>query len=144
MRRACRLLEDGFDPRRIMAVTFTRTSAGDLKRALGELGVEGAEAIRATTLHGYCYALLKRDDVFEWTQRHPRPLLDFERRFLIEDLTGEGFGGVRAKKKEAGSVLRGLGQVAIRSGQGMLSIRHFIKPCSPGCAFIEQCLLGSL
>jgi DNA helicase-2/ATP-dependent DNA helicase PcrA len=99
MRRACRLLEDGFDPRRIMAVTFTRTSAGDLKRALGELGVEGAEAIRATTLHGYCYALLKRDDVFEWTQRHPRPLLDFERRFLIEDLTGEGFGGVRAKKK---------------------------------------------
>jgi ATP-dependent DNA helicase UvrD/PcrA len=99
MRRACRLLEEGVDPRRVMAATFTRTSATDLKKALRALGVDGADSIRAVTLHGYSFGLLKRDDVFGWTQRHPRALLDFEQRFLLEDLVDPRFGGIRLKEE---------------------------------------------
>jgi DNA helicase II / ATP-dependent DNA helicase PcrA len=99
MRRACRLLEEGVDSRRVMAATFTRTSATDLKKALRALGVDGADSIRAVTLHGYSFGLLKRDDVFGWTQRHPRALLDFEQRFLLEDLVDPRFGGIRLKEE---------------------------------------------
>jgi superfamily I DNA/RNA helicase len=82
-----------------MAATFTRTSATDLKKALRALGVDGVDAIRAVTLHGYCFGLLRRDDVFGWTQRHPRALLDFEQRFLLEDLVDPRFGGIRLRGK---------------------------------------------
>jgi DNA helicase II / ATP-dependent DNA helicase PcrA len=43
MRRVARLLEQGAQPNRILAVTFTRTAANDFVEKLAALGVPGAE-----------------------------------------------------------------------------------------------------
>lgn len=99
MRRVARLLQEGNHPSRILVSTFTRTSAADLKRALSELGLEGVDKVHADTLHSQCYRLLRRDDVFAITHRIPRPLLEFEQRFLLEDLKFEGLGGIRECSK---------------------------------------------
>ncbi len=95
MRRVTRLLEEGASPARILVCTFTRTAAGDLATGVSKLGVPGAAQIWAGTLHAYCFRLLSRADVLESTGRIPRPLLDFEVRFMLEDLSGGGLGGIR-------------------------------------------------
>ena len=99
MRRAAKLLESGSVPYRILVCTFTRTAAADLETELARLRVEGVDNIRAGTLHSLCFGLLSRTDVLELTGRAPRPLLDFEERFLLQDLYGEGFGGIRDRDR---------------------------------------------
>jgi DNA helicase-2/ATP-dependent DNA helicase PcrA len=103
-RRVMRLLEDGSKPQRILAVTFTRTSAHALVRELATLGVAGCEKIRAMTLHSFCLGLLNRQEVFEAINRTARPLisvgplgtLGFEYCPLLEDLDNQSeFGGKR-------------------------------------------------
>ncbi len=99
MRRVARLLQDGSTAKRILVCTFTRTAARDLDEELAGLGVKGVDAVRAGTLHAFCFGLLGKTEVLEATGRAPRPLLAFEERFLLEDLSGEGFGGIRDRKR---------------------------------------------
>jgi DNA helicase-2/ATP-dependent DNA helicase PcrA len=103
-----RVIEDGAEPHRILAVTFTRTAAADLVRELANLGVEGCEDIRAGTLHSYCFSLLRRQEVFEFLDRWPRPVitfksygvLRFEAEPLIHDLNNKHvFGDTRNRTK---------------------------------------------
>ena len=103
-----RVLENGADPRKILAITFTRTAAADLVTELASLGVEGCEHIRAGTLHSYCFSLLRREEVFEFLDRRPRPLitfksygvLRFEAEPLIQDLNNKAlFGDKRERTK---------------------------------------------
>ena len=47
MRRIARLLPDNVIPKRILAVTFTRTAARDMREQLSRLGVPGADGVRA-------------------------------------------------------------------------------------------------
>ena len=98
-RRIARLIEvDGVDPKRILAVTFTRTAARDLERELQNMGVPGCEDISAGTVHSYCFKLLLKNDVFGFLGRVPRGLLSFDKvkiyRFeaepLLEDLSSLG------------------------------------------------------
>lgn len=80
-RRIARLIEvDGVNPRRILAVTFTRTAARDLEKELQDMGVPGCENIMAGTLHSYCFQLLLRNDVFALLGRVPRGLITFNTR----------------------------------------------------------------
>lgn len=95
MRRVARLLEQGEDPQRILVCTFTRNAANDLQQELAALDVPGAQRVKAGTLHAYCFGMLAREDVLTLTGRVPRPLLQFEQRFLEEDLKGGNFGGLR-------------------------------------------------
>src|ERR1017187_7407911 len=62
-RRIARLLEEGADPVRILAVTFTRNAAASVVDDLNNLDVPGCEEIVAGTLHGFCFGLLGRDEV---------------------------------------------------------------------------------
>lgn len=97
-RRVARLLEEGSEPARLLVVTFTRVAAAGLVKELAELGVEGCGQIRAGTLHSFCFRLLKREEVFNFLGRVPRPLitflksgvLQFEAAPLIEDIRNEG------------------------------------------------------
>jgi DNA helicase-2/ATP-dependent DNA helicase PcrA len=98
MRRVARLLEAGVAPERLLAVSFTRTAARDLREQLGALGVEGSENVRATTLHSLCFSVLGKQEVFALTNRAPRPLLAFERDCLEADLATP-FGGLRNTRK---------------------------------------------
>jgi superfamily I DNA/RNA helicase len=103
MRRAARLIEEETDPNRILVCTFTRTAADDLSREILNLGVIGANNIVAGTLHAFCFRFLAREDVFSDTGRFPRPLLDFETRFMLEDLKQQGLGGIRECEKRLGA-----------------------------------------
>ena len=103
-RRAARLLESGQDPRRILAVTFTRNAAASLVNDLRDLGVPGSENIRAGTLHAFCFALLSSQEVFQYLGRIARPIitfpksgvLQFEGGTMLDDLVAMGgFGPKR-------------------------------------------------
>lgn len=103
-RRVARLLEEGQDPSRVLAVTFTRTAAEALVDDLHGLEIKGCEKVHATTLHSLCFALLSRQSVFDYLGRTPRPLvtftshgiLQFEGLGLVADLAhAGGFGPKR-------------------------------------------------
>ena len=100
IRRVARLLEEGVPPERILVVTFARTAAQDLVGALRRLGDAGYEAVRAQTLHAYCFSLLWREGVLQATGRVPRIVMDFERDALLTDLRGP-FGTLRDRRKLA-------------------------------------------
>jgi len=99
MRRLARLLQEGAEPERLLVSTFTRTAASDLARELAALGIEGVRNVRAGTLHSLCFSILSRAEVLDLTGRVPRPLLDFESRFLLEDVKGAQTGGIRQCEK---------------------------------------------
>lgn len=107
-RRVARLLEDGIQASKILAVTFTRNAAASLVTDLRELNIDGCEEIRASTLHGFCFSLLSQEAVFEYLGRQPRPLvtytshsvLKFEAEPMLHDLSlVRNFGGSRASTK---------------------------------------------
>ena len=95
MRRIARILEENVNPSEFLLVTFTRTTAADLVRALNKLDVQKADNIKAGTLHSFCFSTLNREGVLEITGRNPRPLLNYEVRFLKEDIKQQGLGGIR-------------------------------------------------
>jgi DNA helicase-2/ATP-dependent DNA helicase PcrA len=98
MRRVARLLEEGAQPERILAVSFTRTAATDLVHKLAALGSPGANQVAAKTLHSLSFGLLSRNAVFQLLGRVPRPLMDHELDTMICDLAPQ-FGGKRPVRK---------------------------------------------
>ena len=99
IRRVARFLKEGVSPKRILVATFTRMAADDLKRALEKLKVDGALSVCATTVHSHCFRIINRNEILEVIDRVPRPLLEFEKRFLLEDLKHEDFGILRHREK---------------------------------------------
>ncbi len=93
MRRVVRLLGEGVPGKRILLLSFTRTAAHDLREKVAALGVKGADDVRATTLHSYCFGLLQRDAVLTITGRIPRPLMNHEADLMLRDLDGD-FGNI--------------------------------------------------
>jgi len=98
MKRIARLLRDGSIPNRMMVSTFTRTAAKDLESEILKLGVNGVENICSGTLHSFCFRILYSMDVLTFTGRVPRPLLEFEKRFILEDLKHYGIAGINVLK----------------------------------------------
>lgn len=91
-RRITRLLEEGVDPKTMLAVTFTRMSAADLVRDIRSLGVPGADDVRASTLHSECFRILATNAVITITGRHPRALAAFEFEPMLADLRSAASG----------------------------------------------------
>ena len=65
-----RLVEQGVDPLRILAITFTEKAAGNMRKKLAEAFQDRA-AVRArlerawvSTVHGFCARLLRENAVF--------------------------------------------------------------------------------
>jgi superfamily I DNA/RNA helicase len=125
LRRVARLLEEGCDGKTLLVVTFARTAAQDLIRALQELEYGGAGNVKAGTLHSFCFSMLSHEGVLKATARYPRILLDFERDILLLDLEGPFSAGktdrddlrkafeaawARLQTEEPGEPVRGLDQ----------------------------------
>ena len=99
--RVARLLEEGQDPNRILAVTFTRNAAINLVQDLASLNVVGCQSVQASTLHSYCFSLLNKEHVFKYLDRTPRSIvtvsaksMSFEGSMMINDLVNtQQFGG---------------------------------------------------
>jgi superfamily I DNA/RNA helicase len=101
MRRLAKLLEaDHVKPERIFVCTFTRTAANDLARAVSDLNITGSDRVKAQTIHAFCFSMLSKQDVLETTGRVPRPLLQCEERFLLEDLNHAINNGIRECGKQ--------------------------------------------
>jgi DNA helicase II / ATP-dependent DNA helicase PcrA len=103
-RRVARLLEGGQDPRRVLAVTFTRNAAASLVSDLHALGIADCDRVRVGTLHAFCFGLLRQQEVFDYLGRVPRPVvsfaksgvLQFEGGVMLDDLIPAGnFGPKR-------------------------------------------------
>jgi len=99
-RRVARLLEDGVQPERLLAVTFTRMAAEDLVREIRRLNLPGSEDVQAGTLHALCFRILGKAHVIEVTGRHPRALAKYEQKPLVHDLKALGLGGVKKIHQE--------------------------------------------
>lgn len=77
-RRIMRLLQSGWEPKRILAITFTRTAADQLVKDLNNLGTPGCNRIHAGTLHSFCFQFLLKQHTIRNTPRAPRPILTYE------------------------------------------------------------------
>lgn len=93
-KRIEKLLEEGKDPSRMLVVTFSRIAALDIKKELLESGFKGSEKIRAQTLHSFCFSILHKEGVIQSTGRDPRILLDYEKKFMLNDLLNLHLGSV--------------------------------------------------
>jgi len=98
-KRILRLLESDVSPDQILAITFTRTAAQDLRTEISSLGIEGADEVHARTLHSHALRILMREGVLEQTGRNPRMIIDHEQKPILRDLDIEEFGSVRDKEK---------------------------------------------
>lgn len=98
-KRILRLLESGVIPEKILAITFTRTAAHDLKSEISSLGIDGAERVHTRTLHSHALKILMRDGVLDQTGRTPRMVIEHEQQPILRDLDRVEFGNVREKKK---------------------------------------------
>lgn len=97
--RLARYLEEGVDPTRILLVTFTRVAAQDLADAIDEMKIEGANNVIKGTLHSFCNSVLRDNYVNKLTNRVPRMLIDFEKKFLIQDLSNKDFGDLNNRNE---------------------------------------------
>jgi superfamily I DNA/RNA helicase len=76
--RLLRLLEEGVDPSKLLAITFTRTAAADLKKEIVNIGVSGCEKIEVRTIHSHAMLLLIKSETKIFTQRLPRIIIEHE------------------------------------------------------------------
>jgi superfamily I DNA/RNA helicase len=98
MRRVVRLLESGVPANRILLLSFTRIAAADLRDKVAALEAPGAENVRATTLHSYCFGLLQEESVLAITGRTPRILLNHEVDLMLRDIGGD-FGNIHERRR---------------------------------------------
>ncbi len=96
-RRVARLLEQGQNPKKILAVTFTRTAAQDLQNEIQSIGISGADKVVAKTLHSFCFGLLNKKEIIQNTGRFPRPMLEFEQKPMLNDIDST-FGDIKNKE----------------------------------------------
>ncbi|GJQ61133.1 MAG: DNA helicase [Melioribacteraceae bacterium] len=104
-KRILRLLEAGVSPDTILAITFTRTAANDLKTEISSLGIEGANEVHSRTLHSHALRILMREGVLEQTGRIPRMIIEHEQKPILRDLDKPEFGSVRDKEQLLGGYL---------------------------------------
>ncbi|MEL7626082.1 MAG: ATP-dependent helicase [Anaerolineaceae bacterium] len=102
-KRIMRLLQEGVDPEEIFACTFTNVSANDLKKDIKSLGSQHARKVKASTIHSFCLDILLSMKYFTTYGRKPKPLLEFEKEFMLHDLKrskGVDWGGYYATKRK--------------------------------------------
>lgn len=90
--RVAKLLSEGIEPHKMLVVTFTRVTALDLQHELEGMGLNGAQDIRATTLHALAMRTLGLPPVRAGFPRAVRIVADFERAPMIADLVRAGHG----------------------------------------------------
>ena len=92
-RIAWRVVEGETDPNRVMALTFTRKAANELRHRMSSLGLR--DRVSAGTFHSMALLQLRQ----HWAERNINPptLLDRKVRFVAQLLSGSDAGGGRGR-----------------------------------------------
>jgi len=98
-RRVARLIESGISPDKILAITFTRTAAQDIKHEISTLQIEDVENVNARTLHSHALRILMNSEVLENIGRTARMIIDHEVDPALSDIEKADFGGIKGMKK---------------------------------------------
>ena len=85
-RRIIRLLEAGINPENILAITFTRTAAADLRKEISGIGLAGCEKVIARTVHSHAMMILHRSEIKTIVSREPRIVIDHEIKPALRDI----------------------------------------------------------
>jgi superfamily I DNA/RNA helicase len=85
-RRIVHLLEKGVEPEKILVITFTRTSASDLRSEIMSTGVKGCEKVVAKTVHSHALLILHRSEIKTLLSREPRIVIDHEMDPALRDI----------------------------------------------------------
>ena len=85
-RRIIRLLETGINPEKMLAITFTRTAAGDLRNEITSIGIKGCEKVTARTVHSHALIILHRSETKTIVLREPRMVIDHEIAPALRDI----------------------------------------------------------
>ena len=112
--RVQRLILGGILPSRIMAVTFTRTAANDLRLELAKIVHDDGQELCAGTLHGFCFTTLASEHYFSLNGRIPRPILTasrgsnlgFEAAPLLSDLNSSVYKEIYGNATEKSKAIR--------------------------------------
>jgi len=106
-RRIQRLIEDGVPPEKILAITFTRTSAANLRNEIASIEATGVENVQARTVHSHAMSILMKNEVQEIIDRNPRIIINHELSPSLRDIEIPADSGVREKKKLIDSFIAG-------------------------------------
>ncbi len=98
-RRIAKMIEGGIPPEKILAITFTRTSAADLRKEIASIELEGIERVLARTVHSHAMSILLQAAVQEITERSPRIILEHEISPAFRDIENPLDLDVNQKKK---------------------------------------------
>jgi superfamily I DNA/RNA helicase len=85
-RRIIRLLENGINPEKVLAITFTRTSAADLRKEIANIGIAGCEKITARTVHSHAFSIVCQLEIQTITSRNPRMVIEHEIDPALRDI----------------------------------------------------------
>lgn len=105
-KRILRLLEDGVQPEEILAITFTRTAAHDLKKEISSLG-NNADKVHVRTVHSHALKILMKADVLGITNRFPRMVIEHEIIPALRDIDLNFEAGLTDRKKLLDAYLAG-------------------------------------
>jgi DNA helicase II / ATP-dependent DNA helicase PcrA len=106
-RRIQRLIENGVLPEKILAITFTRTSAADLRKEISSIEAPGVENVQSRTVHSHAMSILMKREVQEIIERNPRIILDHELAPALRDIEIPIDAGIREKKRLVDSFIAG-------------------------------------
>lgn len=99
IRRIIRLLESAVDPKKILAITFTRNASNDLKKEILQLETDNADKIVSHTLHSHALGILMHAEVLERTNRAPRMVIPHEILPALYDMPENKYGSITEKRK---------------------------------------------
>jgi superfamily I DNA/RNA helicase len=98
-RRIIRLLENGTNPEKILAITFTRTSAADLRKEIANIGIAGCEKITARTVHSHALSIVCQSEIKTIISRNPRMVIDHEIDPALRDIEFPANASITERKK---------------------------------------------
>ncbi|WP_158090554.1 UvrD-helicase domain-containing protein [Desulfurella amilsii] len=98
-RRISRLIEEGVNPKKILAITFTRTSASDLRKEISSIELPGSDEVVACTVHSHAMSIIAKANVKDFTGRNPRMIIDHEIEPAFRDIKYPPDADIKTKKE---------------------------------------------